>query len=258
LVVTVELSGLLEERVRRLVDLGLYASVSEAIRDAVRRLLEDVNLRDIAVDLYIHKSATFQYSTYIAGDTFESMLDYMLSRGVVPYIGAYAEKDFGVLDKGVYLVDPLTLYVAYKADLVTVMGLLAEKGYRFLLPMEYSGLLDVEEAKRVIRGMKPPRPVELASIPLPKELPKHPITQVEEGLINYSIETGFTYMTDDKRTRDHASRRGAPTVASVALAGTAYNLGLISEEGLEDIVLSLQSVPYALAAEVYRGLGVER
>jgi hypothetical protein len=257
-VVTIELSGLLEERIRRLVDLGLYASVSEAVRDAVRKLLEDVNLRDIAVDLYLHKSATFQYATYIAGDTFESMLDYMISRGIVPYIGAYTEKDFGILDRGVYLVDPLTLYVAYKTDIVLIMGALAEKGYRFLLPVEYSGILDVEEAKRVIKGLKSGRPVETASIPLPKEPPRSPITQVEEGLINYSLETGFTYMTDDKRTRDHASRRGAPTIASVALVGTAYNLGLINEESLEDVVLSLQSVPYALAAEVYRGLGIEK
>ena len=256
MVVTVELSGLLEERVRRLVDLGLYASVSEAVRDAIRRLLEEVNLRDIAVDLYLHRGATFQYAAYIAGDTFESMLDYMLSRGVVPYIGAYSERDFEFLDKGVYLIDPLTLYVAYKTDLVMVMDALTGKGYRFLLPSEHSGMLDVEEAKRVLRGAKTRRPIELASIPLPREPSRSPITQVEEGLINYSLETGFVYMTDDKRTRDHASSRGATTIASVSLLNTAYNLGLVDEAGLEDILLSLQSIPYALASEIHRGLGV--
>ncbi|MCE4612748.1 MAG: type II toxin-antitoxin system ParD family antitoxin [Desulfurococcales archaeon] len=258
MVVTIELSGLLEERIRRLVDLGLYASVSEAVRDAIRRLLEDVNLRDIAVDLYLHRGATFQYATYIAGDTFESMLDYMISRGVVPYIGAYSEKDFSFLDKGVYLIDPLTLYVVYKTELVMIMDALTSKGYKFLLPSEHSGMLDVEEAKRVIKGMKTRRPIDLASIPLPKEPSRLPITQVEEGLVNYSLETGFVYMTDDKRTRDYASNKGATTIASVSLASTAYELGLIDEAGLEDIVLSLQSVPYALASEVYRGLGVGR
>jgi Arc/MetJ-type ribon-helix-helix transcriptional regulator len=50
--VSVEISGLLERRLRRLVDLGLYSSVSEAVRDAIRMLFERLDLKSLALELY--------------------------------------------------------------------------------------------------------------------------------------------------------------------------------------------------------------
>jgi metal-responsive CopG/Arc/MetJ family transcriptional regulator len=59
--VSVEISGLLERRLRRLVDLGLYSSVSEAVRDAVRALFERLDLRALALELYTVREASLGY-----------------------------------------------------------------------------------------------------------------------------------------------------------------------------------------------------
>ncbi|MEM4476262.1 MAG: hypothetical protein QXG07_03135, partial [Desulfurococcaceae archaeon] len=82
--VDVEISGILEERLRRLVDLGIYSSLSEAVRDAVRRLLDQMDLKNLALKLYTLSEASFQYVVEFADSSFDDMTEYFITRGYTP------------------------------------------------------------------------------------------------------------------------------------------------------------------------------
>ena len=49
---TIEIKGILEEKLELLVEAGLYSSKTEAIRDSIRHLLEDQDFLSIAINLF--------------------------------------------------------------------------------------------------------------------------------------------------------------------------------------------------------------
>ena len=76
--VDVEISGILEEKLRRLVELGLYSSISEAVRDAVRRLLQQLDMRSLALKIFLGYSVCW---------IFYGISFYFLLKSLGPTIG---------------------------------------------------------------------------------------------------------------------------------------------------------------------------
>ena len=84
---TVEIKGLLEERLNQLVEAGLYASRSEAIRDSIRHLLAQIDLVEVAVRLYKEDKISLGKGAEIAGLSIPVFINECKNRGVNPKRG---------------------------------------------------------------------------------------------------------------------------------------------------------------------------
>lgn len=242
MVISVEISGLLEERLRRLVDLGIYASVAEAVREAVRSFLQSLDLKDIAFNLYVYRDATLQYVSEFAGETYEVMIDYMISRGVVPAIGVTEDSDVAELEPGEYVMDGLTLYVAYKSGLVEVMSSLRREGYRFVVPSNLENYVLLLEAQRLRAGLRHANIVEFVESH-PQGLRQAPLTAQEAAAIHYARGRGVALITDDARTRAYAREAG---VKAYSLASVIYTKAEELGDRAEELAYMYRSVPATL------------
>ncbi len=243
MVVTVEISGVLEEKLRRLVELGVYSSVAEAVRDAVRNMLERLDLADIAIQLYISRDATFQYTAYFAGKTFHEMIDLMLAREIMPLLGARTSEEIPDTDKNAYIMDPLTAYTIYTSDMYKVLATLKNQGYRFLYPQPAKSQLEVYIARRMLKNSAPTSLPHVIPLPVPTEPPKSLVTSIEESIINYAEAAGIAVLTDDIRTREYASKRRVEAVTSLSLLRKAVSLGLIGFEEAMEIIYTVKAIP---------------
>ncbi|HID40603.1 MAG TPA: hypothetical protein EYP33_00405, partial [Pyrodictium sp.] len=221
MVVSVEISGILEKKLRRLVELGVYSSVAEAVREAVRRLFEDIDLKSLAIELYIERGASLSYAAEFAEETIESMIDYMLSKGVTPVIGGIVEEDYEEIDDGVIFADPLSLYVIYKSNLASLLDELFSRGLILLAPAEAESYLQILVADRIRRGL--PVPFRVETVRLPRVLEEHsepPLSTMEVAAVEYSLKTGTPVLLDDARARDYARKRGARAYSTLSLVTT--------------------------------------
>jgi Arc/MetJ-type ribon-helix-helix transcriptional regulator len=244
LVVSVEISGVLEERLRRLVDLGIYATVAEAVREAVRDFLEKLDLREIALNLYITRGASFQYAVEFAGETYESMIDYFISKGVLPVIGVTSKEEISVLEPGSYVMDGLSLYIAYRTGLVELMVRLKGLGYRFLAPKTLEGLVMVLEARRLYEGLSRAGIVEYVTA-RPLRSSSDLISEQEAIAVGYARSNGLVLLSDDARTRRYASSKGVRSLSLASLIATLWGLG----EEVTDYVNAYRGAPALLPDE---------
>lgn len=84
---TVEIKGLIEERISLLVEAGLYASKSEVVRDGVRRLLETQDFLVIALQLYKEGKTSLGKASEIAGLSVNDFVGECLRRRVPIKVG---------------------------------------------------------------------------------------------------------------------------------------------------------------------------
>jgi len=246
-VLSVEISGLLEERLRRLVDLGIYASVAEIVREAVRTFLKEMDLKKIALEMYLKRKASFQYVTEFAEETYDVMIDYMLSKGVMPLIGVFAREDAVPLYPGTYVLDSLTLYVVYKSNIVDLLNVLKEKGYKFVVLNDLNNTLEVLEARRILRGLSYSGAIETVSRKGSRE--RRGLYSLNEiASIEYANEIKARLLSDDLRTRELAKGIGIEAFSSASILAT------LSDEldalKLSEYVYGYRSVPCALPQEI--------
>lgn len=255
MVVSVEISGVLEKKLRRLVELGVYASIAEAVRDAVRLLLEELDLRGLALELYLERGASLGYAAEFAGETLESMIDYMLSRGVTPVLGAIVEDDYRTL-KGAAILDPSALFVVLKTGLGGLLESLAGRGFLFYAPQELSSLMQVFLAERIRMGMEPVNGLTLVRTPRVDEDKDHLLTAHELSTVEYAYLNGVELISDDARVRDYARRRGVAARSSLSLITTYIALEGAPPGDLDEIIVSLKAIPVLVpmsAEERWRG-----
>ena len=257
--VSVEISGLLERRLRRLVDLGLYSSVSEAVRDAVRALFERLDLRALALELYTVREASLGYVVEFSGETFEGIIDYMLSRGVPPVIGALNPVDIGVLG-GPVLLDPLAVHVIYKSYLADMALKLNDSGLKFYAPHVAAPQVQVLEAIRARRGLNSRFFIEYVEVNVGEEesYGRILVTPLERALVDYARSEGLTLLSDDVRVRSYALRYDVKTLSSLSIAET-YITMFGKPPNIEDTLMSLKAIPLIIPREVEeRWLGITR
>jgi len=255
LVVSVEISGVLEKKLRRLVELGVYASVAEAVRDAVRLLLEELDLRGLAVELYLGRGASLGYAAEFAGETLESMIDYMLSRGVTPVLGAIVEEDYLPLE-GPAILDPSALFVSFKSGVGGLLAQLSSQGLSFYASHELESLMQVLLADRIRRGMAPVDGVTLVKTPRIDEERDQLLTVHELAAVEYAYMNGVTLVADDARVRDYARRRGVKARSSLSIITTYIALTGSPPSDLDEIIVSLKAIPVLVplaAEEKWRG-----
>lgn len=236
MVISIEISGIMERRIRRLVDTGLYASAAEAMRDAIRLLLERYDMREIALRVYMTREASLKYASEIADETLESFIDYMLARGTLPALGAISVEDLGAGD-GVMILDPSSLLVIYRSNL---HSLIRERIGDLLLPRALSPHMQLLEARLARLGTLPraPRYVEVE----PVEDDSLLLSPIEIGILRFAEREGATVISDDHRVRLIARRLGVRAYSSLSL----LDMNSIGGEELRELIMSLKAIPAAV------------
>ncbi len=85
---TVEIKGILEERLELLVKSGLYSSKSEVVRDSIRHLLKGLDMKELAFKLYRDGQISTGLALEIAEMDLIKFLDQCKQRGFNPKIGS--------------------------------------------------------------------------------------------------------------------------------------------------------------------------
>ncbi len=255
--VDIELTGVLEEKLRRLVELGLYSSLSEAVRDAVRRLLKEIDLKELSIKLYVNEKTSFQYAAYFAELSFPEMSDYMISRGIIPLIGVNSVNEIMKMSTDeIYVVDPLTIYLIYTYNIQEYFEKLALDGYQFFAPISAETILETIMYPRlyysvnmrgIVKFVEKPRRVHIS--------PKVKITLHEAIALAYARSSKrIVYMTEDMRTRLIASEYGVRTCSLLSILLTLRNE--IDDDKLRTILFGLKSFPAIIHEDVARVLEV--
>ncbi|MCS7128948.1 MAG: hypothetical protein N3E36_02180 [Sulfolobales archaeon] len=255
--VDVEISGILEERLRRLVDLGIYSSLSEAVRDAVRRLLDQMDLRNLALKLYTLSEASFQYIVEFADSSFDDMAEYFITKGYMPLIGLEGPDDVQLLTPGKkYILDPLTIYIVFKSNLYKHLAKLAQRGYVFLVPDSAKNWSEVLISRRMLHLLESRNLVEFFNsevVNLGLNLAKAQLTKHEQYAIAYARDThGATLITEDFRTRGYARSMGVNAVSSLSIIYTLRDSISVGE--LRELIYYLKSIPVIIPIELIKSI----
>jgi len=91
-VTTIEISGYIEDLLEALVRAGLYSSKTEAIREAVRRLVESYDLKDLSLRAFKNGGISFQLAVDISGISMDELIWFFLSHDTPPQLGATPTK----------------------------------------------------------------------------------------------------------------------------------------------------------------------
>ena len=122
----IEVGDYFDEVMEALVEAGLYSSKAEVVRDALRRLLEELDMRRVGLRAYT-RGSTFWRALRVAGVGFDEFLSYMVASGVAPELGC---REPPPPPPPPYVLDPTGL------ELLGRLGVLDNLSGRLLLPAE--------------------------------------------------------------------------------------------------------------------------
>ncbi len=134
----IEVGDYFDDVMEALVEAGLYASKAEVVRDALRRLLEALDMRRVGLRAYL-RGATLWKAVKIAGVGFDEFLSFMVASGAAPEVGCIEPPP--PPPNPPYVLDPVGV------ELLGRLGVLEYLGGRIMLPEELRGVaLHVEAA----------------------------------------------------------------------------------------------------------------
>lgn len=252
MVVSVEISGVLEEKLRRLVELGIYASVSEAVRDAVRSMLSNIDLKKIAANLYITRGTSLHYACHFAETPCTAFIDYLLLQGHTPGLG-YLNPPPGVDDGSLYILDPSSILVIYSSTLSKIIDRLVNLDIR--VPNTIWNYYILLKARALRINSKLERTLTVIEVPEKKPPQSILVTSREYSILNYAGKNRAIIVTDDIYIQKTAGDMGVKFIPSVSLLIYAYKRGLVSPVEYREALMSLDSIPYSYHASLLEVLG---
>ncbi|AEM39497.1 hypothetical protein Pyrfu_1641 [Pyrolobus fumarii 1A] len=133
----VEVGEYFDEIMDALVESGIYSSKAEVVRDALRRLLETIDMRLVGLRAY-QRGSTLWRALRISGVGFEEFLSFMLASGVAPEIGCREAP--APPPTSLYVIDPIGVEVLGR------LGVLEHLSSRLVLPVELEPIVRRVEA----------------------------------------------------------------------------------------------------------------
>ena len=253
MVVSIDISGVLESKLRRLVELGIYASVSEAVRDAIRKMLSNMDLVKIATNIYLNIGSSLHYACEFAETTCNKFIDYLLLNGVSPGLGWQQELPCVETDAN-YILDLSSLYVIFNTLLVRVFDLIENYDrLRIYIPDIILNEYRLAGAIAFRNGISNIPQFELIRIEEEKSDTKLKLTDKELKIINFIIKRDFILVTDDFYIQNILKKENIKTVPSISFLKHAYKNNIIKEIEYKEILFSLRGLPYVYPPELEQG-----
>jgi len=252
--VTVELSGVLEEALEALVAAGLYQSKSEAVRDAVRRLLESLDFREVALRAYVAAGFTFQAASEASRLGLVELAGYFASRGVAPELGSTSVEEVSsgarLLDeRGAAVLDLSALELLVHSGLASALVRPGVRAPRLVAPESLEARVRLlPYAGRVRLGVPLPRwLVAVSRLPSGRPRPRRGVSLQELEAAELARAHGAVYLSCDARSRAVARSMGVEAAPLQSLALLLRERGAIGVGELALIEDRLASIPVAVA-----------
>ncbi len=250
LVTTIEISGYVEDVLEALVRAGIYSSKTEAIRDAVRRLVESYDMKDVSLRAYRSGNISFQLAVEISGVSMDELIWYFLSKDTAPSLGTDSEDE---ASSGINLIREAEVLVLDLSSLYAMLELslqdrIASFNKRFLMPnrvQERAQALTLKFSK--MKGLV----VNLEGVD---------IIKVDRDLTAFSHRNGLSVqesqaiyvakkvkgvlLSDDKRTRQVARSHGVAAATTLSLLLFGKQVGSLDEQTYRVLVSRLGAIPY--------------
>lgn len=235
-----------------LVAAGFYQSKTEAVRDAIRRMLENLDMRDVAFRAYVSGGITFQFAMHIAREGMKRLAGYFISRGVVPELGV-ANPDEAMAgvkilwERGVAVLDLSSLEASLESRIAEHMAW--DREFTYIIPSRLGDHLRVMPYKsRVLYGINiPPRWATLERAPL---LQHHSPAAKKIGATAYELEAialarrrNAVLVSCDSRTRLLAKLYGVDSAPLQSLILVYVERGVIDREWARLAIDRLASIP---------------
>lgn len=154
----IEISGLLEKQLQILVDAGLYSSKTEAVRDAIRRLLGTVGLENIVTQIYSQKKISLAYAAQLIEKPILEVFVKLLGKGITPrfmYRNINIDDIITLIERKKILVfDVSAIYLMYLSESLNILKVflnnLKMRNIRCVISPETIMHLKYIELKRLI------------------------------------------------------------------------------------------------------------
>lgn len=247
MVVSVEISGVLEKKLRTLVDLGIYASVSEAVREAVRRMLSEMDLRHLALSLLVNKGCSLHYACEFSDSTCLEFINYLLLRNTMPPLG-----DMGTPERPEpgekILLDASSLFVAFSTLAYRAYEALGST-LQVLVPSVLENYYIILRALAVKSGLKSKKDFQILNIVEYKTPSKTLLTNTEYSILKrIEADSEVVLVTDDFYIQKILKRKNIKYYSTAGVVTLARELGAINDLEYREINLSLRSLPYVFTA----------
>ncbi len=250
MVTNIEISGFTEELLDALVKAGIYGSKTEAIRDAVRKLLESYDMKDISLRAYRNGSVSFQLAAEISGLSMDGLMWYFLSRDTVPRLGSedLAEVNQGrdfINEHNAVVFDLSSLYAIVELGLLalvqkvnkrlTVSAKTMERAKAFIMRIS-----KMKGAPMLFTG------IEVLSVnkALQEFARRNGISLQEAHAIYIAKKSKAVLLSDDVVTRQVARTHGVAACPSVSLLLFMLNNSIISDKEFKELISKMGTLPY--------------
>jgi Uncharacterised protein family (UPF0175). len=248
---TIEIDGYLERKLDLLVGLGLYATKSEAVRDAIRRLLEQTDITKIALDMYLKGMVSLGFCCEIADLSCDEMLALLQRRGLKPKLGV---ESLGELESEVKAIEsadsllfellPLAVLGRYlKLDFVS----LSEKAF-FIAEQQLDEIpFDTRRSVLTLLGGDESRLSVVKGIRGAEEFAaKNGLSIGEASSVLSALKIKALLISDDQRVRDVARISGCAVASSVSFIVYLLSSNKTSEREARFALESEFSLGYSL------------
>ncbi len=259
---TIEISGWLEEQLERLVEIGLYSTKSEVVRDAIRRFLETLDMPALALKLYRVKGISLGLAAEIADKTYEEMITYMITKGVIPELGEpdinsllkqYETISSNIQSNPFFIIDYSALSSIYYTGLIDYMDHL--KNVEFCIPNQLVYGLRLLEIKRLVLYKSKSNTGIFTTKGLNKKINSASVKRLGITLYEYEAlalakQTNSILLSDDIRIRNKAKKDNIKSASTIALLLYMKNLGVLDKSTLMDLIERAKSYPLIIPLEL--------
>ncbi|MEM0271911.1 MAG: hypothetical protein QW514_05145 [Thermoprotei archaeon] len=229
---TIEIEGYLEQKLDVLVATGLYATKTEAVRDAIRRLVQQVDIVTILLNMYRRGKVSLGYCAEASDLSFNEMLLVMQKKGYKPKLGV---DELGLVEKEVRVLDSVDSVVVEGFTLGVLGDCLGDKiflgkPWRVQLTQHQVEHLSLEIRRSVISKLNN-GVVFVSGIRSVDELSsQNAISKGEAASILAASKSGATLVADDERVRATAERVGVRVAGSISVVLYLLARGFIGEQ----------------------------
>jgi predicted nucleic acid-binding protein/Arc/MetJ-type ribon-helix-helix transcriptional regulator len=250
LVTNIEISGFTEEVLEALVKAGIYGSKTEAIRDAIRRLLESYDLKEISLRAYKNGGISFQLAVEISGLSMDELTWYFLSRDTTPLLGSDNASEIVSGEEQLKSRDSITFDLSslYAVLELNALDLLSQLGKKLSISSK-----TMERAKALVLRLSKAKGVAYT-------LSSFDIVNINKSLMEFSRRNGISLqeahsiyiakklngilVSDDAKTRQVSRSYGVPAVPTLSLLSYARSQGLVNNNYFKELVMKMATIPF--------------
>jgi len=228
---TIEIDGYLEQKLDVLVATGLYATKTEAVRDAIRRLVQQVDILSILLTMYRKGAVSLGYCAEASDLSFEDTLLAIQKKGYRPRLGVdqldVVEAEIRILSKTeTIVIEGFTLGV-----LAECVGkhIFVGKPWTIQITQHQVEHLALETRRGVVSRLNNGVSFVTGLRSVEEFASQNGISKGEAASILAASKSGLPLVADDEKVRATSGRVGVGVASSISVILYLLGKGFIGE-----------------------------